>query len=97
MTAALAYTAMTHSSLGLDEGGSAPERLAVAWAIVRSANTMPATLDDRAALDAAHAEVLRLASTLGFDETGLKMLLRDLIDREGPAFTKRLCFDDAPA
>jgi hypothetical protein len=97
LTAAFAYTAMTDLSLVLGEGGSAPEKLAVTWAIVRSASTMPATLEDRAALDAAQAEVLRLAATLGYDEFGLKVLLRDLVDREGPAFTKRLCFDDAPA
>ncbi|HEY8722853.1 MAG TPA: hypothetical protein VIL92_03205 [Gaiellaceae bacterium] len=97
MTAALANNAMAHSSPFLGEGGSAAEDLAVAWAVVRYAHSMPAAVEDRAALETAQTELLQLAEALGLDDEALKELLRSRVEREGPPLPFAARFDDAPA
>lgn len=97
MTAALAYDATTYTSPFVGEEESAAEELAVAWAVVRSAQAAPAEVADRRALQAAEAEILSLAQSLGLDEGGLKALLQVRIERDGPPLSERACRDDAPA
>lgn len=57
------------------EEGNAAEDLAVVWAVVRLIESMPASVDDRLALEDARVRLLELAACLGTDEVGLKDLL----------------------
>jgi hypothetical protein len=97
LTAALAYNAMAYTSPFLDEQGSAAEDIAVAWAVLRYTHTQPASIEDRFAFKEAEAEMLRAAQTLGFDETGLRTLLQERVERNGPRLAQPQCLDDTPA
>lgn len=93
MTAALAYDAMATTPTA--EHRSAIEDIAVAWAVVRHAQTHPAPVEDRRAFEAAEAELLQAADALGLDEFALRTVLHERLEREGLGL--RQCLDDAPA
>jgi len=77
LTAALAYSETSESllpQLGGEE--AAAEELAVVWAVVRFAESMPTSVEDRRALEKAHTGLRAIATALGTDEAGMKELLR---------------------
>jgi predicted secreted Zn-dependent protease len=78
LTVPLAYNATSEVPLPQwREAEGAAEDLAVVWAIVRLAESMPASVEDRRALDEARASLHELAAALGTDEAGMKELLRE--------------------
>lgn len=84
MTVALAYDATSEVLLPQwGEGENAAEDVAVVWAILQLADSAPASVEDRRALDEARASVVELAAALGTDEAGLKELLRVRYERLG--------------
>lgn len=77
MTAALAYNATSQVPLRQwGEGEGAAEELAVVWAVVQFAESMPASVEDRRALERARASLREVAAALGTDEEGMRELLR---------------------
>jgi len=50
------------------------------WAVTRLADSMPAAINDRIALDEARANLSALAELLGTDEVGLMSALDDCSD-----------------
>jgi hypothetical protein len=99
LTAALAYDAMPYSSPFIDEDRTrtAAQDVAVAWAVTRYAHSHPATVEDRLTFEAAEADMLRIAKTLGYDECRLRALLHECVQRERLRLVERQCLDDAPA
>lgn len=77
MTEALAYRASSQSPIKTPRDTSATRDLALVWAVTRLADSMPASIDDRIALDEARAKLSALADLLGTDEIGLKSALED--------------------
>lgn len=83
MTAAIAYDATSEvpiSQFGAER--DAAHDLAVVWAVVQLADSMPATIEDRVALEAARSRVRELARTLRTDEIGLKRRLEERYERD---------------
>lgn len=86
MTVAFAYDATSEVLLPQGEEGesaAAAEDLAVVWAILRLADSAPASVEDRRALGEARLSLIELAAALGTDEAGLKELLRARYERLG--------------
>jgi hypothetical protein len=78
LTTALAYDLTSDVPIrAAGEERDAASELAVIWAVVQLGESMPATIEDRAALEDARARLLDLARALGADENGLKRLLQD--------------------
>jgi len=77
LTTALAYRASSEIPINKTRGESAAHDLAVVWAITHLADSMPATIDDRAALEEARAQLSALADLLGTDDVGLKCVLEE--------------------
>lgn len=80
MTEALAYRASSQSPVRTPRDTSATRDLALVWAVTRLADSMPAPIDDRIALNEARAKLSALADLLGTDEVGLKYALEDRYD-----------------
>lgn len=101
MTAALAYDATAEVRMMSDtrDAEDAVGDLAVVWAVVQLAESMPASVNDRLALEEARARLLKLATALGTDEIGLNGVLKrryaSNVDKDGGA-SKR-CLPDASA
>lgn len=98
MTVALAYNATSHVPW-LEEGEGAAEDLAVVWAIVRLAESMPASVEDRCALNQARKTLRELAAALGTDEAGMEDSLHRRYERlrERGAQEHKAWFCDPPA
>lgn len=62
---------------------SVAEELAVVWAVVQFAESMPASVEDRRALEQAHASLCEVAASLGTDEEGMKEVLRRRLEGLG--------------
>jgi hypothetical protein len=77
LTAGLAYQTAAESSWGrLGEGESAIEHIAVTWAVLQFSASMPASIEDQAAIAEATRHTLELAATLGASESDLREALR---------------------
>lgn len=82
MTTALAYDPTSNSVISETSGErDVAHDLAVVWAVVQLADTMPATIEDRVALAEARSRLLDLARSLGIDEVALARVLADECDR----------------
>jgi hypothetical protein len=57
LTAALAYCASSQIPIKTTRDESTAHDLAVVWAVTHLADSMPATIDDRVALEAARAQL----------------------------------------